>query len=206
MRGGQVDGCRSIRGLAPPAGFAVDGRQPGLDVGILAFGFDAYTVVDCGANALLAAEVTLGRLNRNVPEEELNLLQFASRRMAQTSTCPPKIVWREPLDARFAGVLADHVPDRLLRQTVTPCAPAFVYPPEQFACVQVGSLKPLIENSLDPARHRHCPGVAAFALQVDDGPVVFPLLEVAEVQVHRFVPSKAAGEQDRQECPIPFAF
>jgi hypothetical protein len=24
-------------------------------------------------------------------------------------------------------------------------------------------------------------------------------------QVHRFVPSKAAGEQDRQECAIPLA-
>jgi hypothetical protein len=46
--------------------------------------------------------------------------------------------------------------------------------------------------------------VAAFALQVDDGPVVFALVEVAEVQVHRFVPSKAAGEQDGQECPFAF--
>jgi hypothetical protein len=109
-------------------------------------------------------------------------------------------VWREPLDARFAGVLADHAPDRLLRQTVTPCAPVFAYPPEQFAGVQVGSLKPLIEDSLDPARHRHCPCMAGFALHVDDGPVAFPLLDVGEVQVHRFVPSKAAGEQNRQEC------
>jgi hypothetical protein len=35
--------------------------------------------------------------------------------------------------------------------------------------------------------------------------VVFPLLDVAEVQVHRFVPSQAARQQDRQECAIPFA-
>ena len=106
---------------------------------------------------------------------------------------------------RFTVVPAHHVPDRLLRRTVTPCAPVPVYPPEQLAGTQVGSLKPLIDRSLNPARHRHCPGVAGLAFQVNDGPVVFPLLDVAEVQVHRFVPSKAAGEQDCQECAVPLS-
>jgi hypothetical protein len=35
--------------------------------------FDADPVVNGGVNALLAAEVSFGRLNRHVPEEELNL-------------------------------------------------------------------------------------------------------------------------------------
>ena len=76
-------------------------------------GFDADPVIHRGPNALLAAEVSLRRLDRDVPEEELDLLQLAARRMAQPSACSPKIVRREPLDARFAGVLADHVPDCL---------------------------------------------------------------------------------------------
>src|ERR1039457_6457760 len=125
--------------------------------------------------------------------------------MAEPGTCPPEIVWREPLDARFAGVLADHMPDGLLRQAVTPGFPVLVYPPKQLTYSQVGGLKPVIKQSLYPARHRHCPGVAGFALQVDNSPVVFPLLDVAEIQVHCLVPSKAVGEQDRQECAIPFA-
>lgn len=54
-------------------------------------------------------------------------------------------------------------------------------------------------------RHRDCPRVAGFALQVDDGPVVLPLLDVTEIQIHRLVSSNAAGEQDRRECAIPFA-
>ena len=78
----------------------------------------------------------------------------------------PKVVRREPLNTRFASVLAHHVPDRLLRQTVDPSAPVLVYPPEQFA---------------------------GLPFQVNDGPVVFSLLDVAEVQVNRFVSSKAAG-------------
>jgi len=70
---------------------------------------------------------------------------------------------------------------------------------------QVGSLNPLIDRGLDPARHRHCPGVAGLAFQVNDRPVVFPLLDVAEFQVDRFVPPKPAGEQDSQQSAIAFA-
>ena len=48
--------------------------------------------------------------------------------------------------------------------------------------------------------------MTCFALQVDDGPVIFPLLYMAEIQAHRLVPSKAASEQDRQEGAVSFAF
>jgi hypothetical protein len=47
--------------------------------------------------------------------------------------------------------------------------------------------------------------MAGLPFQVNDGPVVFSLLDVAEVQVNRFVSSKAAGEQDCQECAIPLS-
>jgi hypothetical protein len=40
-----------------------------------------------------------------------------------------------------------------------------------------------------------------FALQIDYGPVL-PLLKLADIQLHRFVSSKAAGEQDGEECAI----
>jgi hypothetical protein len=47
--------------------------------------------------------------------------------------------------------------------------------------------------------------VASLAFQVNDGPVVFPLLNVAEFKVHCFVPAQAAGEQYGEECTISFA-
>jgi hypothetical protein len=144
-------------------------------------------------------------LNRNVSEKKLNPIQFAAGGMAEPGACPAKIVWRNPLDACFAGVLPDHVPHGFLRQAVTPGFPVLVYTPKQLAGGQVGSLKPIIKQSLDPAWHRHCPGVPGFALQVDDRPMVFPLLDVAEIHIHRFMPPKAAGEQDGQECAIPLA-
>ena len=57
--------------------------------------------------------IPLGRLNGYVPEEELNLLQFAAGRMAQPGTGPSEIVRRETLNARFTGVLANDMPDCL---------------------------------------------------------------------------------------------
>jgi hypothetical protein len=79
--------------------------------------------------------------------------------MTQPSTRPPEIVRRQPLNTSFAGVLADHVPDRLFRQTRTPGIPVPVDPPKQ----------------------------------------------LTGRQIDRLVPSKPAGEQDRQQCAIAFA-
>jgi hypothetical protein len=53
--------------------------------------FNADPIVDGSANALLAAEVSLGRLDGDVPEEKLNLLQFATRSMAEPRTRPTAI-------------------------------------------------------------------------------------------------------------------
>src|SRR4051794_17188046 len=117
--------------------------------------------------------------------------------MAEPGTRPAEIVGRKPVDARFVGVLPEDVPDGFLRQSIAPRFPVLVYPPKQLAGGNVGSLKRLIDQSLDPARHRCGPGSTGFAFQVDDGPVVFPLLYVAEIQADRLVPSKAASEQDR---------
>ena len=80
-----------------------------------------------------------------MPEEKLNLFEFTTRSMTEPGTCPSKVVRREPLYARFTGVLADRVPHCLLRQAVTPGLPVLVYPPKQLAGGQVGGLKPFIE-------------------------------------------------------------
>jgi hypothetical protein len=45
-----------------------DCRLPGRDVRITALGFDADLVVNRGSDSLLAAEVSLGGLNRDVAE------------------------------------------------------------------------------------------------------------------------------------------
>src|SRR3981081_802477 len=49
------------------------------------FGFDSDGIIDRRPNPLLAAKVSLGRLNRDMSQQELDLLQFASGSMTQTS-------------------------------------------------------------------------------------------------------------------------
>ena len=125
--------------------------------------------------------------------------------MTEPGTCPSEVVRCEPVDTRLAGIPADYMPHCLLRQTVAPGFPVLVYPSKQLAGSQVGSLEPFVEHCLDPVRHRYGSGMPSFAFQVDDGPVVFSLLDVAEIQIHGLVPSKSAGEQHRQERAVPFA-
>jgi hypothetical protein len=48
-----------------------------------------------------------------MPEEELDLFQFAARIMAEPRAGPSKIVWRKPWDLHARRSLLDNVPDRL---------------------------------------------------------------------------------------------
>lgn len=49
-------------------------------------------VVHCIAQALAACDITFGRLNAHVPEQELDLLQFAAGLVAQPSARAAQIV------------------------------------------------------------------------------------------------------------------
>src|SRR5688500_3045600 len=66
-------------------------------------GFDSQSVVHGSPELLLASEVALGRLNRDVPEQELNLVQFATREMAQTGTSASEVVGCQLVDAGPSG-------------------------------------------------------------------------------------------------------
>ena len=64
----------------------VDGLSPsGADPEQLGLRFNADAVVDSSTDSLLAAEITFGRLHRNVSEKKLDLVQFSPGGMAQLS-------------------------------------------------------------------------------------------------------------------------
>jgi hypothetical protein len=65
----------------PHASISVRGRivgHPDVAPPASTLGLDTDPVVHGGSDALLAAKVSLDRLNRDVPQEELNLFQFAA--------------------------------------------------------------------------------------------------------------------------------
>jgi hypothetical protein len=49
-------------------------------------------VVHCNPELLFAAEISFSRLYGHVPEEELNLIQFADRKLTQTVRTAPEIM------------------------------------------------------------------------------------------------------------------
>lgn len=50
-------------------------------------GFNSHLVVDGALEPLFATQVSFSGLNQNVPEQELDLIQFAARRMAEPGAC-----------------------------------------------------------------------------------------------------------------------
>src|SRR6266436_479356 len=96
---------------------------------------DANAIVDGRSNPLFAPKVAFGRLHRNVPQKKLDLLQLASRGMAEPSTGPSQIVWRQLRHADALGGFLHNVPNRLRRHVISPCPSYFVGPAEKFPSI-----------------------------------------------------------------------
>src|SRR6201998_557726 len=58
-----------------------------------------------------------------MPQEELDLLQLASRCMTEPSTGTSQIVWRQLRHADALGGFLHNVPNRLHRHAISPCPP-----------------------------------------------------------------------------------
>ena len=81
-------------------------------------GFDADLVVYRSLQTLLASEILLRRLHRDVAEQELNLLQFASGCMTKACTGPAEVVWRDFRQAELCGIFLYDMPDDLFCHAV----------------------------------------------------------------------------------------
>ena len=69
---------------------------------------------------LLAAEIVFRGLDGCVPQQELDLLQFAAAIMAQLRARPPRVMWRNVLQSSFLAAGSDYAPDNVLGDATTP--------------------------------------------------------------------------------------
>jgi hypothetical protein len=108
--------------------------------------FDTDAIVDGSMNALFAAEVTLGSLHRNVSEQELDLLQLSSRRVAELCARAPQVMRGETSKGGFRGIQLDHMPDHAFRDAITPAFGSSADATEYFPRMEVschGSTRPM---------------------------------------------------------------
>src|SRR5229473_1132453 len=141
-----------------------------------------------------------------MPQEELALLQLASRGLAEPSTGPSQIVWRQLRHADALGGFLHNVPNRLHRHAISPCPSNFVDSAEQFSSINSSRGEPIVEFGSHPIRDWNCSNVASLADQINNGPMLFALLEVIQSQRHGFMPSQAAREQNASNARSRFPF
>jgi hypothetical protein len=162
-------------------------------------------VVNSVSEFLLAAQVSFGRLNRGVTQEKLNLFQLSSREMAQTSACPPQVMWSEALDSGALSSASDDVPDCFGRDFLAPYNSILVHATENVSACDVRVCGPIIEGRLDPSGHGHSPNVLALSNQVREHPVVFPNLQVLHAQSNELCPPESTPQQHGENRPVTFA-
>ena len=109
-------------------------------------GFDPELVIYSDSQFLFTTKVPLSCLYRNVPEQKLNLIQFAAGKMAQSCACPSEIMWREFVNARLARSIFHDFPQNLRRHAVSPDWTSFVDRSEHAAFFNLSCLSPCING------------------------------------------------------------
>src|SRR6267142_383660 len=141
-----------------------------------------------------------------MPQEELDLLQLASRSMAEPSTGPSQIVWRQLRHADALGGFLHNVPSRLHRHAISPSPSNFVDPAEQVSSINCGCGEPIVQFGSHPIRNWNRSNVASLANQINNSPMLFALLEMIQSQRHGFMPPQAARERQCEQCSVTFSF
>jgi hypothetical protein len=127
---------------------------------------------------LFRAQVPFGRLNGRVAEEQLDLLQLASRCSTQLRAGPTGVMRRDTGESDRLRILLEHLPNDFLSQVFAPSAIGPVYWSEQVAVCQSGRRSPCVNRDLRPCWHWDCSDASVLADEIHDAPATVPLLHV----------------------------
>src|SRR5438876_2079853 len=141
------------------------------------FRLDAHSVVDCDGQLLLATEVTLCCLDRDVSKQELDLIQFAASEVTKPGAAATKVMRCKFVYARPRGGLPDNLPQHLQCHSGSPYASGLVDGSEQRNFSDAAGILPFIECRFYPDRDWYSPDVPGLAQQVGDYPVFLAQLD-----------------------------
>ena len=89
---------------------------------------------------------------------------------------------RELQDSDLPRVLLDYMPHHFFCHFVAPGLTRATDTTKQSSMGDAGSQQPIVNRSLNPSWHRYRSHVAGFADQVNNGPMIFPPLEMVQGQ------------------------
>jgi hypothetical protein len=114
--------------------------------------------------------------------------------MTEPSIGPSQIVRRQLRYSDASGRFLNDVPNRLYRHPVAPCPSYFVDAAEQSSSINGGCGEAIVQFGSHPIRNWNRSDVTSLTNQVDNGPVLFALLEMIQGQSHGFLPPQATRQ------------
>jgi len=137
--------------------------KPSLPCGCSPVGFNADSVIDRVSKTLLTAKIPLGRLDGDVAQQKLDLVQVPSGIAAQPRAGPTEVVRGQIFNCGPFGAVLDDMPDRPLRYTPSPNLTSPANAPKHAAFAQACRNKPRVDGALDPIRNGHGSNVTSLA-------------------------------------------
>jgi len=116
--------------------------------------------------------------------------------VAQSSAGPAQIVRGNVFKVALVASVADHVPYHILANARAPYCSHPANRSEDSTVRDAGCRGPTVDCVFDPLRHGDRADVAAFANQVNDGPVSLTGLDVIDFQGGKFGAAQSAADQD----------
>jgi hypothetical protein len=116
-----------------------------------------------------------------------------------------QIVRRQFHHADALGGFLHDVPNRLYRHPISSCPSHFVGSAKQLSSINYGCSEPIVQFVSHPIRNWNRSDVASLADQINNGSMLFTLLEVIQSQRHRFMPPQAAREQQCEQRSVAFS-
>jgi len=147
---------------------------------------------------LFAAQIAFRRLDGCVAQQELNLLQLATTRVAQFRASSAQVMRRNMLQARSLAASLDDVPHNILRDAFPPHLSRSGNSSKDSSLRHPSRDRPLIERGFDPFWNGHGADVPALANQVHHCPVPLAHLDLVQLQADKFRSAEATTEQHGQ--------
>src|ERR1035438_2021663 len=178
--------------LARENGRAVPHRQRRRDSAGLRPWLNPNPIIDRRPDTLPRSQVLLGRLNRDMTEQKLDLIQLTARTPAQPSAGSSQVVRCKRRDTCAPGRRLHYVPYCLFADTVPEHSAHAADPAKDFPSINRSGAEPIDQLQIHPFGHRDSAYMTSLANEVHDGPMVLPLLQVFGSQIRGLVTSQSA--------------